>query len=171
MKKATLIITALAVAVATLFTGCTTYPSFSPEDALKAKQFKTHPTKANIYVYRTDYTLNAGETHIYLDGKRVYPNTSARRYHLLQVKPGKHEIKASSGRVHPESTITLNTEVGKNYFLEQEVQTHLITAKVFLHKVPTSAGIEGVKKCKLVSIVRDNTTYIQEPRPAVLPTE
>ena len=147
------------LAGALLLSGCAsvqTLGSLSPGDDTKAKQFATHPTKANIYVYRKEYA-NSGilaTTHLYLDGEYINEPTWGNSYYLLQVKPGIHAIKSSTGRLYEEPVIKINAKAGKNYYIWQETKFGLMTPRSFLHKVPAKTGMKAVKECKLQSVVK-----------------
>jgi len=145
MKVDNRLFIAVLLLVTSLVTGCASVPLTSMEEDTKAKSFAAPATgKANIYVYRNESYGGAIMLTIALDGK-LAGQTSMRTYFLWEVDPGSHEISSLSENT---STLKLNTEAGKTYFIWQEVKMGMWSARSQLQQVDEAAGRKGVSECK-----------------------
>ena len=135
-----------ALAVVVLASGCASVQMASPEQDTAAKSFAVKPDKANIYVYRNETFGAALKMPVALDGKLV-GDTASKTYLLLQVDPGPHTVVS---KTENDSTVTLNTVAGRNYFLWQEVKMGMISGRSNLQEVDEATGKAGVAECKLV---------------------
>ena len=135
-----------ALAVVVLASGCASVQMASPEQDTAAKSFAVKPGKANIYVYRNETFGAALKMPVALDGKLV-GDTASKTYLLLQVDPGPHTVVS---KTENDSTVTLNTVAGRNYFLWQEVKMGMISGRSNLQEVDEPTGKAGVAECKLV---------------------
>ena len=140
------LIIAASFTSAVFMTGCASVPMASPEQDSKAKQFSTTEGKANIYIYRNESMGAAVKMPLLLDGVSV-GDTVAKTYLLKEVTPGKHTIVS---KTENDSTLDLNTQSGKNYYVWQEVKMGVWAARSDLHEVDASKGQAAVKACKLV---------------------
>ena len=148
MLKKTLASCALAVAV--LASGCASVQMASSEQDTAAKSFAVKPGKSNIYVYRNETMGAAMKMSVALDGKLV-GDTASKTYLLLEVNPGSHTVVS---KTENDSSVTLNTVAGRNYFLWQEVKMGLMTARSNLQQVDEATGKAGVAECKLVQVAQ-----------------
>ncbi|HKA43863.1 MAG TPA: hypothetical protein VKF40_17915 [Burkholderiales bacterium] len=104
-----------SLVLAMTLAGCVQLPP-PPQDA-QAKQFRTVPDKAVIYVVRNDPDINRLPTPLLIDGgagATTYPGTFVR----WEVAPGTHRI---AGVASDAGTITLNTAAGQIYYVRQTV--------------------------------------------------
>ncbi len=103
--------------IAILLAGCVQLPP-SPQD-LQAKRFEPVPGKAVIYLVRNNPDISGVAATLKLDDVimgSTYPGT----YFRWEVAPGRHRI----GGFGPDNgEITLATEAGKIYFVQQVVMT------------------------------------------------
>ncbi len=134
----------LLLTLALLVTGCASVPMASLEDDAQAKRFAAKPDKSSIYVYRNESFGSAIPMTVSLDGK-VAGQTGPQTYYLWEVSPGSHEIASHAEDV---STLKLNTEPGKAYYVWQEVKMGLWMARSLLQQVDEEAGRKGVLECK-----------------------
>lgn len=103
--------------VAILLAGCVQMPP-SAQD-LQAKRFEAVPGKAVIYLVRNNPDISRVAATLKLDGVimgTTYPGT----YFRWEVAPGPHRI---AGFGPDNGEITLATEAGKIYFVQQVVMT------------------------------------------------
>lgn len=126
--------------------GCATVQMASDEADAAAKSFAVKPGKANIYVYRNETMGAAMKMPVALDG-RLVGDTGAKTYLRLEVDPGSHAV---ASKTENDSTVTLNTVAGRNYFLWQEVKMGLMSARSQLQEVDEPTGKTGVAECKLI---------------------
>ncbi len=79
-----------------------------------------------------------------LNGK-VAGQTGPQTYFLWEVDPDPHEVSSLAENT---STLKLNTEAGKAYFIWQEVKMGLWMARSQLQQVDEETGRKGVAECK-----------------------
>jgi hypothetical protein len=113
------------------------------EDA-KAKTFTANPAKSSLYLYRNENFGGAIPLAVSLDGKMA-GQTAAMTYFLWEVEPGNHEIGSHAENV---STLKLNTEAGKIYYVWQEVKMGMWMARSQLQQVDEATGRKAVLECK-----------------------
>ncbi|MEB3735250.1 DUF2846 domain-containing protein [Halopseudomonas pachastrellae] len=83
----------------------------------RAKQFNTHPDYAQVYVYRNETFGAALSMPVSVDGRQA-GTTGAKSFFRFQLEPGQHTISSQNGA----SSLLLNTEANRNYFVWQEVK-------------------------------------------------
>lgn len=126
---------------------CPNGPTTSPDSDAYAKAFPVATEKkSRIYLYRNEIYGSRVPMTVTLDGK-VSGQTSALTYFMWEVDPGIHEIASHAENV---DTLKLNTEVGKTYFVWQEVKTGFWKARSVLRQVDDVVGQKGVSECKRV---------------------
>jgi uncharacterized protein DUF2846 len=134
------------VVAAAMASGCASVPMASPEMDTAAKSFAVNPGKANIYVFRNESMGAALKMTLVLDGKLV-GSTAAKTYVLLEVNPGNHTLIS---KTENDSTLTVSTVAGRNYFVWQEVKMGAFSARSALQLVDDAKGKAGVAECKLI---------------------
>lgn len=147
LKKYFVVLTLISTV---LFSGCRSVPLASMEADTAAKQFKTNPNGAQIYLYRNELLGGQIKIDVRLDGTEV-GKTLQNTFLLLDVPPGKHKLESESENI---STLELNTEKGKNYFVWQEAKMGLWLARNKLQSVDESTGKKGVLECKRIATVK-----------------
>ena len=133
----------LAVA---LLSGCASVPMSGAEDDTRAKSFAVPPGKANIYVYRNE-TMGAAITMpVSLDGK-IAGKTASKTYFLFQVDPGSHSVASHTENT---STVKVDAQSGRNYFVWQEVKMGTFQAGSALKLVDDATGKAAIMECKRI---------------------
>jgi hypothetical protein len=130
--------------IASFFAGCASVPMTSIDEDVKAKSFSVPADKSNIYLYRNETIGGAIGMPVSLDGKlagKTGPNT----YFMWQVDPGSHEVSSITENT---STLIINTEAGKSYFIWQEVKMGFWQPRSKLQEVNEETGRKGVNECK-----------------------
>jgi hypothetical protein len=135
----------LALLAAILASGCASVQMASPEQDAAAKSFTVKPGMANIYVYRNETFGAALKMPVALDGKLV-GDTASKTYLLLPVAPGPHTVLS---KTENDSTVQINAEAGRNYFVWQEVKMGMFAARSQLQLVDEATGKAGVAECNL----------------------
>lgn len=134
----------IALLVTLLVTGCASVPMASLDDDAKAKAFTPAGDKSSIYVYRNESLGGAIPMTVALDGK-IAGQTAMQTYFLFETDPGPHEVSSMAENV---STLKLNTERGKAYFIWQEVKMGMWMARSQLQQVDEQTGRKAVSECK-----------------------
>lgn len=142
MKKNGLI--GLLLAMALLVTGCASVPMASEAEDGAAKAFAVKLDRANVYVYRNETFGAAIPMTVSING-RVAGQTGPQTYFMWEVEPGLHEISSHAETV---STIQLNAQAGKSYYVWQEVKMGVFMARSLLQQVDEETGRKGVLECK-----------------------
>jgi len=137
---------AVALLFAALMSGCASVPMASVDDDAKAKSFAVRADKSSIYVYRNESLGGAIPMTVALNGK-VAGQSAMLTYFLFEVDPGSHEVSSIAENT---STLKLNTEAGKAYYVWQEVKMGMWMARSQLQQVDEPTGRKGVSECKRV---------------------
>jgi hypothetical protein len=147
MKAKVLYVSQLVVVLAlALLSGCASVPMMGAEEDTRAKSFAPSPGKANIYVYRNE-TMGAAITmDVSLDGKSA-GKTASKTYFLFEVDPGTHALASTAENT---STLQVNAQPGRNYFVWQEVKMGVMTARSQLSLVDEATGKAAVNECKRI---------------------
>jgi hypothetical protein len=146
MKVSNQLFLAIVLLLTSFVTGCASVPMASMDEDTKGKSFAVRTDKSNIYVYRNESFGGAIPMTVALDGK-VAGQTAMQTYFLFEVGPGPHEV---SSIAEDTSTVKLDTEVGKAYFVWQEVKMGMWMARSQLQQVDEQTGRKGVAQCKRV---------------------
>jgi hypothetical protein len=118
----------------------------SIDEDTKAKSFAVPKGKSSIYVYRNETFGAAIPLTVALNGK-LAGQTGPQTYFMWEVDPGSYEVSSVAENT---STLKLNTEPGKAYFVWQEVKMGLWMARSQLQQVDEETGRKGVSECKRV---------------------
>lgn len=107
---------ALALLLALMIAACASTPQASLERDAEAKEFRTHPATAAIYVFRPDTELDE-ESVLYMDG-RLIGSTLPGTYFRIDAPPGKHRLHG----IGPDAgSIELEVRPGEVYFVSLRV--------------------------------------------------
>lgn len=136
---------AASVTCIVLMTGCASVTKAPAAADAAAKEFKANPAAAQIYVYRNEMFGAAISMPVTLDGKLV-GSTGPKSYFKFDVPAGNHVITSQD----KESAITVTTELGKLYYVWQEVKMGAFSAGSQLQLVPAEVGQKGVLESSLI---------------------
>jgi len=128
-----------------LLGGCATVPMEDVALDNTAKTFAPVPDKSVIYIYRAGGFGGAIKIPVQLDG-HVIGSTAPDVYFRVVTDAGNHKIVAQASY---DATLSLVTEPGKVYFVDQEAKWGVLYAGAGLEQVNESDGRAGVAKCKL----------------------
>jgi len=134
----------IALLIASFMAGCASVPMTSIDDDAKAKSFVVQKDKSSIYVYRNESLGGAIPMTVALDGK-VAGQSAMMTYFLFEVVPGAHEVSSIAENT---STLKLQTEAGKAYYVWQEVKMGMWMARSQLQQVDEPTGRKAVLECK-----------------------
>ena len=138
---------AMSILATAALAGCASVPMASADADAKAKTFVAPPSgQANIYVYRNETFGAAIKMPLLLDNQAI-GDTGPHTYTLRTVAPGKHTI---TSKTEKDSTLDVDAQAGRTYFVWQEVKMGAFAARSALHLVDDQTGEDGVKQCKLI---------------------
>jgi len=129
-----------------LLLGCARAPMAIPQRDSAAKTFAPVVGKAVAYIYR-DENMGAAVKMPVLVDRRAIADTVAKSYIRLELEPGAHEIVSKAEK---DSSLTIQAEAGKVYYVWQEVKMGLLGARCKLQLMPEDKGQESVKNCALL---------------------
>jgi hypothetical protein len=135
-----------SLAVVTLLaSACASVPMATPEADRLAKEFKTTPAKANLYVFRDELFGGAVKMSVLLDG-RILGDTVKSTFLFTPVEPGKHTLVS---KTENDSTLEIDAKAGQNVFVWQEVKMGIWAARSDLQLVPEADAKPRVEQCSL----------------------
>lgn len=132
-----------------ILTGCAAQVPLHSESAdAQAKQFAAPAKgKAGLYIFRDDKLLGAGlYKDIYVDGVCL-GETAPGVFFYTEVEGNKPHKITTEGEVS-DYEITINTEAGKHYFVEQYITFGLTVWGANIREVEESYGKAEVMKCQ-----------------------
>ena len=135
-----------ATVMAMLLSACASVPMASVQQDAKAKEFTPAPDSAGLYIYRNESFGGAVSMTVWINDTVIGP-TAAKTYYKFDVKPGKYKI---TSHAENESTLSVDTVAGRNYFVWQEVKMGLWKARSLLQQVDEKTGRAGVMESKLI---------------------
>jgi hypothetical protein len=123
--------------------GCASVPMATLEQDAKAKDFSALPDKGVVYIYNNSSSMSLAES-ISVNGK-VVGSITGNTYFRFNLIPGKYIINSFAS--YGSSSVDLNVEAGKNYFVWQELHFRSTT----LEQVNETEGHKGVLETKLIA--------------------
>ncbi|MBI4194940.1 MAG: hypothetical protein HY526_07670 [Betaproteobacteria bacterium] len=111
---ATWIVLALSLA---LSAGCASTPQASADRNAEAREFRSHPATAAIYVYRVDLGGAPDDSVLYLD-HRLIGATLPGSFFRIDVRPGKHLLH---GVAHDAGRLEIEVRPDEIYFVSLSV--------------------------------------------------
>lgn len=140
-------IAALAFA-SLLFAGCATVPMEVKELSDKAKEFNPPSAgNAGLYIYRASGPGTALKKDIYVDDKCI--GESAPNIFFYEEVTGGQQHKLSTESEFSANDLLVNTESGRNYFIEQYIKMGVFVGGANLMIVDDEKGKKRVSRLKL----------------------
>lgn len=132
-----------------IFSGCVQKMERAPiaEDKL-AKEFKTDPDFANVYICRNETFGWAVHMPVLVNDKLI-GRTEAESYFYIKLEEGRQNIKSLTEQIQ---SIYVDTTKGKNYFVWQEVKMGTWTANSMLHSMSEEDGKRCVESSHMLKI-------------------
>lgn len=151
-------ISGLVVAASMLVTGCASVPMASKDKDDTLKSFANPPKdKSGVYIYRDTFGGQALKKSLSIDGTPI-GETANKVYFYKEIAPGTHKLSTESE--FSDNQIDLQTEGGKNYFVEQYIKLGVFVGGANLKVVTESEGRRGVLACNLAAALpgQDSTS-------------
>ena len=132
-----------------IFSGCVQKMERAPiaEDKL-AKEFKTDPDFANLYICRNESFGWAVHMPVLVNDKLI-GRTEAQSYFYIKLEEGRQNIKSLTEQTQ---SIYIDTVKNKNYFVWQEVKMGTWTANSMLHSMNEEDGKRCVESSHMLKI-------------------
>ena len=132
-----------------IFSGCVQKMERAPiaEDKL-AKEFKTDPDFANLYICRNESFGWAVHMPVLVNDKLI-GRTEAQSYFYIKLEEGRQNIKSLTEQIQ---SIYVDTVKNKNYFVWQEVKMGTWTANSMLHSMNEEDGKRCVESSHMLKI-------------------
>lgn len=141
---------ALIIVTTALFTGCASVQMESAEKSDLAKTFSP-PANGNaaLYIYRSGVLGGALKKDVWVDGKCI-GETAPNVFFYEEVQGGvPHKISTES-EFSP-NDLLVNTEKGKNYFVQQYIKMGVFVGGAGLELVDEAKGKKEVEQLKLAT--------------------
>lgn len=139
----------LGTVAAMLLSGCASVPMATKSQDAGLKSFSNPaPDKSAIYIYRDSFLGSGLKKAIYLDG-RLVGKSANEVYFYVEAEPGAHKLSTESE--FGNNDIDINTEAGKNYFVEQYIKMGVFSGGANLKVVSEEEGKEAVLHCSLAA--------------------
>ena len=136
------IIKTVVVSSVLVLTGCASINKAPAGLDAKSKQFASKQDVSQVYVYRNETLGAALSMPVTVDGK-LAGNTGPHSFFKFDLSAGEHTITSQG----TESQLTLVTELGKLYYVWQEVKMGAFSGGSKLQLVPEETGKRGVGEC------------------------
>ncbi|TXJ02882.1 MAG: DUF2846 domain-containing protein [Acinetobacter sp.] len=139
----------LILFVSSIFVGCATVPQADHSVAQQIKQLNT-PSNGNaaIYVYRSNTVVGAAlKKDVWVDGECLGETARGAFFHREVSGNQQHTISTES-EFSP-NHLVLNTESGKNYFIQQYIKPGVFVGGANLKQVDDTTGKAAILKSKL----------------------
>lgn len=132
----------------TLLTGCASVPMESKEVSNAAKEFNTPPDgNAGLYIYRAGGPGGALKKDIWIDGKCI--GESAPNVFFYEEVTGGEQHKISTESEFSPNDLLVDTEAGKNYFINQYIRLGVFVGGANLKLVDEERGKKVVSKLEM----------------------
>lgn len=125
-----------------LATGCASVNKAPASADAEAKQFKANAATSQVYVYRNETLGAAISMPVTVDGK-LAGTTGPNSYFKFDLPAGNHKFTSQGDGAQ----ISVTTELGKLYFVWQEVKMGAFAAGSKLQVVSEEVGKKGVLEC------------------------
>lgn len=141
---------AVVVFLSFLFAGCASIPMESAEKSDRAKTFAS-PANGNaaLYIYRSGGPGGALKKDVLVDGKCI-GETAPNIFFYEEVKGGM-EHKVSTESEFSPNDLLVNTESGKNYFVQQFIKFGVFVGGAGLELIDEEEGKKEVAKLQMAA--------------------
>lgn len=151
MKKrintsALLLVPILVVSIMTI--SCASTSKASEEKSTAAKEFKTHPEKGVVYLYRPGRALAAAvSTQIKINGIDA-GGTGPGTFFRWELTPGTYAFSAFT--TESSTVIEVDVKANEHYFIRQDERIGLASGRVTMVLQDEATGMSGVNNCSLL---------------------
>ena len=135
----------LTVAFVLLLSGCSAVQKATTEADAQAKTLSANEEKALIYIVRPNFLGTAIRFKVYCDDKYIGA-TGGQRFIYTYQDPGMHLFLS---KAENKSTLELEVEAGKIYYIEQIPTMGFLYARNRLRLLDDVAGQEKLSACTL----------------------
>lgn len=148
------------LSLALLASACASVPMASPELDRTAKEFRTAPDRANLYVFRDESFGGAVKMTVLLDGQ-LLGDTAANTFLVATVAPGPHVLLS---KTENDARLDFTAEAGKNVYVWQEVKLGAFSARSALHLLDEASAKPRITQCNMA--IRSDQEAAPPPAPA-----
>jgi hypothetical protein len=135
-KKAALVVSIIVM------TGCASINKAPASVDAESKLFKPNASTSQVYVYRNETLGAALSMPVTVDGK-LAGNTGPNSFFKFDLPAGAHKFTSQG----TESELAVTTEVGKLYYIWQEVKMGMMSGGSKLQLVVEEVGKKAVAEC------------------------
>lgn len=136
----------LVVSIMTI--SCAATSKASDEKSIAAKEFKTHPEKGVVYLYRAGRALGAAvSTQIRINGIDA-GGTGPGTFFRWELTPGTYAFSAFT--TESSAVIEVDVKANEHFFIRQDERLGLASGRVTLVLQDETTGMSGVNNCSLL---------------------
>ena len=135
----------ITVATIILTTGCASINKAPASAEAESKQFKSNPMTSQVYVYRNETLGAALSMPVTVDAK-LAGNTGPNSFFRFDLPAGEHKLTSQGTG----SELSITTELGKLYYVWQEVKMGAFSGGSKLQLVTEEVGRKGVNECSQI---------------------
>lgn len=139
----------ITITTAVLFAGCASVPTASPEATATAKQFNAPSSgNAGIYVFRNNSVVGAAlKKDVWIDGKCI--GETAPGIFFFEEVTGNKQHKVSTESEFSPNDLLVDTQSGKNYFVQQSIKMGVMVGGASLKQVSESEGRKEIAELEM----------------------
>lgn len=134
------------LSVLLLVAGCASVPKAADSEDAAAKQFRPMSDKGRVYVYRSAFIGQLISIPIHINDK-PWGQTQGKSFLVADLAPGEYTFLS---KAENESTVKVQVEAGKLYFVWQEIVMGAFTPRAHLYLVDDSKGRHDVMQTSLL---------------------
>lgn len=139
---------ALVIFTSSLFVGCASVPMESADRSEMAKKFNPPPNgNAALYIYRSGSLGGALKKDVWIDGKCI--GETAPNVFFYEEVEGGIEHKVTTESEFSPNDLLVNTESGKNYFIQQYIKIGVFVGGAGVELVDEEKGKKAVEKLEM----------------------
>ncbi|SPL71521.1 DUF2846 domain-containing protein [Acinetobacter stercoris] len=139
----------LPLIISSIFVGCASVPKADQQLSKQVKQL-TSPSEGNaaIYVYRSNSVVGASiKKDIWIDGECL--GESSRGVFFYKEVSGNQKHTISTESEFSPNHLEINTEAGKQYFIQQFIKPGVVVGGANLKQVDETTGKKAISEYEL----------------------
>lgn len=128
--------------------GCSSVPTMDEAATINARAIPA-PSEGNagIYIYRDSMFGSALKKDLWVNGECI-GESAPKTFFVTEVEGGKEHTVSTESEFSP-NHLSLNTEVGQTYFIEQYIKMGVMVGGADLEQVPFEEGKKAIQELKL----------------------
>jgi hypothetical protein len=136
------------LAVLLIAYSCASTSKATDDKSTAAKEFKKHPSKGIVYLYRPGRFVGAAaSSQIKINGTDA-GGTGPGTFFRWELTPGTYAFSAFT--TESSTVIEVDVEANQHYFIRQDERLGLSSGRITMVLQDEAKGMKGVESCKLL---------------------